>query len=151
MGLPCLLKPSAAYFSLVFGVGFLLGPLRVLLLEPRVGSRVAELLEAPIMLAAILATGRWVGRRWCRGLAPAAQLGVGLVAAGLVLVADLAVGVCLRGMSVIEVFTGRDPVAGSIYYGLVALTAVAPWWFSCRSAPVEVRHTKPGAAADGGG
>jgi hypothetical protein len=127
MGVVRFLKPSAIYFGLVFGAGFLLGPLRVLLLEPRVGSRAAELLEAPVMLAAILAAGRWVGRRWCRGLTPAAILAVGLTAAGLVLAADLAVGVGLRGMSVAEVFAGRDPVAGPVYYWLVALTAVAPW------------------------
>jgi hypothetical protein len=124
-----ILKPAAVYFSLVFGVGFVLGPLRVLLLEPRVGPRTAELVEAPLMLTAILVIGSWVARRLCRGRSATARLGVGLTAAGLVLAADFAVGVGLRGMSVVEVVTGRDPVTGSIYYGLVALTAVAPWWF----------------------
>lgn len=128
-------KLAAIYFLIVFGVGFALGPIRILLLEPRLGVRTAELIEAPSMLLAVVLAGRWVGRRLCAGYAPAARLGVGLVAAGTVLVADLAVGVGLRGMSVLDVFTARDPVSGSVYYALVALTAVAPWVFGRASAP----------------
>lgn len=143
-----MLKAAAVYFGIVFGIGFLLGPLRVLVLEPRVGARAAELLEAPVMLLAILGAGHWVGRRWRHRLTPAASLRVGLVAAGLVLTADLAVGVGLRGMSVAEVFTGRDPVAGPVYYGLVALTAIAPWWFSRRSTLSQAKHAEPSAASD---
>jgi len=30
------------YFALTFGAGFLLGPIRILVLEPRVGVRAAE-------------------------------------------------------------------------------------------------------------
>lgn len=118
---------AAVYFGLVFGVGFALGPVRVLVLEPRVGARAAELIEAPLMLVAVLCAARWIGRRWCAGFGAAARLGVGLGAAALVLAADLAVGVGLRGMTVWEVFAGRDPVSGSVYYALVALTAVGPW------------------------
>jgi len=128
-------KLAAIYFLIVFGVGFALGPIRILLLEPRLGVRTAELIEAPFMLLAVILAGRWVGRRLCAGYAPAARLGVGLAAAGTVVVADLAVGVGLRGMSVLEVFTARDPVSGSVYYALVALTAVAPWVFGRASAP----------------
>ena len=45
------------YFGLVFGVGFLLGPIRVLWLEPRFGPIVATACEAPFMLLAILVAG----------------------------------------------------------------------------------------------
>jgi hypothetical protein len=37
----------------VFGTGFVLGPIRVLWAVPRLGERVAELMEAPLMLVAI--------------------------------------------------------------------------------------------------
>lgn len=120
-------KAAAIYFALVFGVGFALGPVRVLWLEPRFGLRAAELIESPFMLVAIILAGRWVGRRLCSARSGAFRLSVGLLAAGLVLAADVGVGVGLRGMSVTEVFTQRDPVSGSMYYALVALTAVAPW------------------------
>lgn len=129
------MKSAAIYFAIVFGVGFALGPIRILGLEPRLGVRTAELIEAPVMLLAVILAARWVGRRLCAGFSPAARLGVGLVAAGIVLIADMAVGVGLRDMSFLEVFTARDPVSGSVYYALVALTAVAPWVFGRVSAP----------------
>jgi hypothetical protein len=128
-----LLKSAAVYFALVFGVGFVLGPIRVLWLVPRVGARAAELIEAPVMLTAITAAGWWVGRRLWAGPRSAALLGVGLLAAALVLVADVAVGVGLRGMSVSEVFTARDPVSGTVYYLLIALFAVMPWVWGRRA------------------
>ena len=46
----------ALYFAIVFGVGFLLGPIRVFLLEPRLGATLAVLLEAPLLLIAMAAT-----------------------------------------------------------------------------------------------
>lgn len=118
---------GALYFAIVFGVGFALGPVRVLWLEPRVGVRLAQLIEAPFLCLAIVMAGRWVGQRLRQGYGPLPRLGAGMLAAGLVLAADVGVGVALRGMSVVEVFSQRDPVAGPVYYALVALTAVAPW------------------------
>jgi len=144
-----LLKTAAVYFGLVFGVGFMLGPPRVLLLEPLVGSRVAQLIESPIMLLAILVAGRWIGRRWCCDLAPMGLLVVGLFAAGFILAADLAVGVGLRGMSVSEAFLGRDPVAGPVYYGLVALTAVAPWMLGRSTPPTPEKCGEPSTESSG--
>jgi hypothetical protein len=52
------------YFALVFGVGFILGPIRILLIVPRLGERVAELLEAPVMLLVIIFAALWVVRRF---------------------------------------------------------------------------------------
>lgn len=127
MGLLRVLKPALLYFGIVFGVGFILGPIRVLLVVPSVGVRTAELLEAPIMLTAILIVGRWIGRSWCRGFPPFSKLVVGLITALLVLTADIVVGVGLREMTLVQVFTDRDPVAGSVYYGLIVFTAIAPW------------------------
>lgn len=71
----------AAYIAIVFGAGFLLGPIRVLVLEPRFGVRVAELMEAPLMLTVILLTGRWVGRRCSASFDGTCRLGIGLFAA----------------------------------------------------------------------
>ncbi len=128
------LRWAALYFAAVFGTGFVLGPLRVLWLEPRLGVRAAELLEAPFMLSAIVLAGRWAGGRLRRQTGAAAALGVGITAASLVLAADLAVGIGLRGMTWMEVFTSRDPVSGPVYYALVAFTAAAPWMFWRRGA-----------------
>lgn len=122
-----LLRSALIYFAVVFGVGFLLGPVRVLALEPRVGARVAELVEAPFMLLAILLTARWIAGRQAAGSSAGELLFIGMIAAVLVILADVAVGVTLRGMSVAQVFTDRDPVAGPVYYALVVTMALAPW------------------------
>ena len=55
---------GVVYFALVFGVGFLLGVVRVLALVPRLGERWAELAEMPLMLVAIILSARVVVRRF---------------------------------------------------------------------------------------
>jgi len=120
-----ILKTAALYFLLVFGVGFILGTGRVLIAVPLLGERVAELLEMPLMLAVIVASAGRVVRHKLDGRQSSA-LSVGFTAMGLVLLADLAVGMWLRGMSVTEVFLNRDPVAGAVYYATLLLFAVMP-------------------------
>ena len=58
-----ILKAGVIYFALVFGAGFMLGTVRVLWGVPHVGTRTAELLEAPIMLVVTILAARWVVRR----------------------------------------------------------------------------------------
>lgn len=55
-------KHAFAYFAVIFGLGFALGSLRVLLLAPQLGERNAELAEAPLMLAGIYVAARCVAR-----------------------------------------------------------------------------------------
>jgi hypothetical protein len=57
-----ILKAAGLYFGLVFGVGFMLGTLRVLWLVPTMGTRTAELLETPLMFVVIVLSARWVTR-----------------------------------------------------------------------------------------
>ncbi len=116
-----------AYFLSVFGAGFALGVLRVLLLAPWFGERAAELLELPVMLVVIVFSARWVVRRFGGDRSPAAMLWVGLAAFGLMLAAELAVGVGLRGMSLSDSLLNKDPVSGSAYYAALLVFAVLPW------------------------
>lgn len=121
------LHAALRYFVAVFGIGFLFGPPRVLWLEPRVGARTAELLEAPIMGLAVYLVARWLVRHRLRHFDTRHLLFTGLWAAGFVLLADVAVGVGLRGQSLAGVFVDRDPVTGAVYHALVAGMALAPW------------------------
>ena len=57
------IKAGFAYFALVFGAGFMRGVLRVAFLMPRLGDRMAELGEMPLMLAVILVSARTSGFR----------------------------------------------------------------------------------------
>jgi hypothetical protein len=43
-------KAGALYFAVVFAAGFALGAIRTRWVAPRAGTRMAELMEAPIML-----------------------------------------------------------------------------------------------------
>jgi hypothetical protein len=47
-----IVRAAACYCGVVFGIGFILGAIRVSFLEPRPGQRTPELLELPIMLIA---------------------------------------------------------------------------------------------------
>ena len=60
-------KAGLLYFALVFGTGFLLGPIRLLWLVPRFGTRIAELMEMPVMLVVIVLAARWTVRGTHKG------------------------------------------------------------------------------------
>ena len=121
-----LLKFSAIYFALVFGAGFALGPIRVLWLVPRVGERLAELIEAPIMLAVVVFAARWIVRRLGPDTTPSDGAIVGSAALGLLLGFESGAVLWLRGLNIAEYVASRDPVAGAVYLVLLALFAVMP-------------------------
>jgi len=51
-----ILKAGALYFALLFGAGSVLGSIRILWVVPRFGTRIAELMEAPIMFVVTFAS-----------------------------------------------------------------------------------------------
>jgi hypothetical protein len=114
------------YFLLVFGAGFVLGPIRVLWLVPRLGTRTAELLEMPIMLAVIVAAARWLVRRLAVLPDPRQRLVMGAFALALLLVAEFTLVLRLRGLSIADYLATLDPVSGSAFFALQAAMAVMP-------------------------
>jgi len=120
------LKAGAFYFALVFGAGFVLGPIRILWLVPRVGERTAELMETPIMLGVIVLAARWIARRVAGPPTPPRLLCVGFVGLGLLLVVEFTVVLWLRGLTIGEYFAKRDPVAGTVYIMMLGVFAVMP-------------------------
>jgi hypothetical protein len=119
-------KAAVTYFALVFGTGFVLGPIRVLWVAPRVGDRAAELLESPLLLVAMILAARFVVRRFALPPASAARLATGVLAVALGLVAEFALVGPVRGMSLADYFAARDPVSGTVVYALQALMAFLP-------------------------
>jgi hypothetical protein len=119
-------RAGLLYFALTFGAGFLLGPIRILLIEPRVGVRAAELLEIPVMIGVTLLAARWVTARLAVPPATGPRLGMGLLAAGLLLVAEFTLVLSLRGLTLEDYFASRDPISGSAYYASVLLLALLP-------------------------
>jgi len=121
-----ILKTGALYFALVFGAGFVLGTIRVLLVVPRFGVRTAELMETPLMLVVTVLAARWVVRRLSLPPRPATRLGVGFVALGLLLLLEFTVVLWLQGLTIGEYFKSRDPVAGTVYIVILGVFAVMP-------------------------
>ncbi|HYL75491.1 MAG TPA: hypothetical protein VEU96_14865 [Bryobacteraceae bacterium] len=121
-----ILKAGALYFVLVFGAGFALGTIRVLWLLPRLGTRVAELMETPLMLVLTVVASRWVVRRFALPAAPAIRLGVGFVALGLLLAAELGMVLFVQGLTIQQYLANRDPVAGAVYLAALAAFAIMP-------------------------
>jgi hypothetical protein len=120
------LTAAMLYFTLVFAAGFVLGPVRVFLLEPWAGNTIAVLIEAPFLLAAIVWAERYVARRLHLSPVLADLLVMGGGAAVLVLLADFAIGVPLRGIAMADQLNYLATPAGRIYLILVTLFALAP-------------------------
>jgi hypothetical protein len=125
MIMPTLLRAGLVYFTLVFAAGFLLGTLRVLLLVPALGVRSAELLEMPLMLAVIYFAARFVVRHH-PFLGTGGQIGTGLVALALLLLAEFTFVLGLRGLSLAEYLESRDPVAFAAYVLSLLLYGAMP-------------------------
>ena len=120
------LKAGALYFALAFGSGFVLGTIRVWWVVPRVGERTAELIETPIMLVVIILAARWVAQRFALASTPTTRLGVGGVALGFLLIAELTIVLWLRGLTMGEYVASRDPVSGPVYLVMLGVFAALP-------------------------
>jgi hypothetical protein len=121
-----ILKVGILYFGLVFGAGFVLGPIRILWAVPRFGTRMAELLEAPIMFVVVVVAARWIVRRFALSSTASIRLGMGCVALGFLLVAEFTLVLWLRGLSISEYLANRDPVSGTVYYVMLGVFAIMP-------------------------
>jgi hypothetical protein len=121
-----ILKAGVLYFALVFGAGFVLGLIRILWVVPRFGTRMAELMEAPIMFAVILIAARRIVRRLAVPSTPSRRLGMGCIALGFLLAAEFSLVLWLRGLSIREYLATRDPVSGTIYCLMLGVLAIMP-------------------------
>ena|SRR5688572_28754442 len=121
-----ILSAGALYFAIVFGTGFVLGPVRVLFIEPWVGSTLAVMLEAPILLVAMVVGAR-IAMRWS-GVerSAAALLTVGALSLVLQQIADVALGILLRGMTLRDHLAQFATAPGMIYGALLVAFLVMP-------------------------
>jgi hypothetical protein len=123
-----MLKAGILYFAVTFAVAFVLGTIRVLWLVPQVGTRVAELLEMPVLLAVIILGARWVVRRLAMPPVPAQRLGMGLIALGILLLFEFTLVLWVRGMTFEGYLANLDPVSGTAYYVMLGMFALMPLW-----------------------
>ena len=120
------IKAGVAYFAIVLGAGFVMGSVRVPFLVPRLGERVAELIEMPLMFVVILLGARFVVRKYALPTRTPVRLGAGLLALGLSLAAEVLLAAVLQDRSVVDYIASRDPVSGSVYLAMLVLFALMP-------------------------
>lgn len=120
-------KAAAAYWAMIFALGFVLGTVRVLWLAPTVGLLPATALELPVMLGASWwAAGRVLRRFGIEGGAEA--LAMGALAFALLLGAECTLAVMLIDQSPKAWLAGlAEPHAALGLAGQVAF-ALFPWW-----------------------
>ncbi len=128
-----ILKAGVLYFAVVFGAGFMLGPIRILWAAPRLGTRMGELLEAPIMLVITIVAARRIVRKLPVAPTASSRLCMGGIALGLMIIAEFTLVLWLRGLSIKEYLAGRDPVAEAVYYVMLGALAVMPLLVARRS------------------
>jgi hypothetical protein len=121
-----ILKTGVLYFALVFGAGFMLGAIRIMWVVPRVGARMAELMETPIMFLVTILAARWIVRRLAVPPKSSSRLGMGCLALGLMLVTEFTLVLRLRGLSLSDYLASRDPVSGTVYYVMLGVFAIMP-------------------------
>ena len=120
------LRASLVYFALTFGAGFVLGPLRILFLVPRVGARTAELIEMPVMIGITWLAARWVTRTFSVPPERGPRLSMGVMTGTLLLLTEFTFVLPLRGLTLEEYLATRDPVSGGAYYAAVLLLMLMP-------------------------
>ena len=121
-----ILKAGLLYFAIVFGMGFVFGTVRTVWVVPRVGTRLAELIETPIMLLVTIVAARWTVLDLAVPSAPSTRIGMGGLALCLLLVAEFGLVLWLRGLSIREYLATRDPVSGTVYYVMLGAFALMP-------------------------
>lgn len=133
------LKAGVTYFGLVFGAGFILGPIRILLIVPRFGERIAELMEMPLMFLVIVFASPWVIRKFEVRATIGDRLTMGLLALGLVLLFEFALVLKLRGLTLTDYFRELDPVSDTVYYLMLGVLAILPLLVMRNRSPVRER------------
>ena len=121
-----IIEAALVYFALVFGLGFLLGAIRVPFIVPRLGRRKAELLEMPFMLVGIILAARFLVKQFVLPNTIFAYLSVGMLALSLLIMAEGLLVICLHKQTIRQYIASRDSISGSAYLVLLIIFALMP-------------------------
>jgi hypothetical protein len=120
------LKAGLLYFLLVFALGWVLGPIRELWAVPRFGRITALLIEAIIMLIAMVISSRWVMRRFNVPQSLGSTIPMGLVALAILAPAEIAGVLWVRGLSLREYLASFVTLPGVISLVMFLVFAAMP-------------------------
>jgi hypothetical protein len=119
-------RAGAAWFGLVFALGFLFGALRQWLMGFGLSRGLLVAIEVPLILAFAWWAAGWCARRFMVPIAAGPRLAMGLVMLLLLRLGELAVGVLLMGQTVAGHFIAMASTAGLIEAAPQILTALFP-------------------------
>ena len=120
------IKAGAAYFVVVFALGFVLGAVRVLWLAPMIGETAAVVAEQPVMLTASWFVARWLVRRYDFASA-SERLIMGACAFAMLMMAEMLLAVSLFGQTPgqwldgVVTMPGPIGLAGQMMFGQMPL------------------------------
>ncbi|MEO1207245.1 MAG: hypothetical protein AAFV45_13035 [Pseudomonadota bacterium] len=122
-------KAGFLYFAVLFALGWVLGPIRVLLLEPRLGQAGALAIEAPLMIAGMVFAARWLTARLGIAHACLPRATMGLTAVASLAVAEILSSILISGQP--ELPSTSDvswlfSLAGALSIGLYCALATMP-------------------------
>lgn len=120
------LKAGVIYFLLVFAVGWIMGPIRELWAVPHFGPTLGLLLEAVIMLIAMIISARWIIRRFHVPRTRPVTISMGPVALGLLVPAEIAGVLWVRGLPLKECLASFVNTPGVIPLVMFLLFAAMP-------------------------
>lgn len=120
------LKYGSIYFGLVFCAGFALGTARVLILEPQIGTRYAELVEMPVMLFVIYLSAKYVVSKMYSTKPILPYLATGAIALTFMLLVEFTFVLALQRLPLEEYLESRDKVAFSAYLVSLIIFAFMP-------------------------
>lgn len=126
MKLNPVIKAGFAYWALIFALGFMLGALRVLVLEGALSSLAATLLELPLMLGASWLVARWLVRRFVIADGNSALV-MGAIAFLLLMASELVLTAAMQDNSPQQWLARMSTSAGAIGLGGQILFAMMPW------------------------
>ena len=119
-------RAGVLYFLVVFGVGFLMGPVREFVFLPQLGPTGAVLAETPVLLVAMVLGARWIIKRYALPQTIPGRLKMGTVGLLLVLAGDWFVGYFLRGWTTIQILQHYGTVPGAINIFLFMIYLLMP-------------------------
>ena len=121
-----ILKAGVIYFLLLFALGWILGPIRELWAVPRFGRMTALLVEAIIMLIAMIVAAGWVTLRFDVPQTLGSTIPVGLVALAILAPAEIAGVLWVRSQSLQDYAASFVTAPGVISLVMFVLFAVMP-------------------------
>ena len=121
-----IIKAGAAYFAIVFSIGFILGTVRVLAVIPRIGEFAATLLELPLILTASWFVSGWLIRKMRIAPDIESRLLMGAAAFGITIIAEPLLGLSF-GRPLAEQWTALLRPAGLAGLAGQALFGLMPW------------------------